>query len=70
MDGPRNYHANRSQSDGETPTSNAITYMWNLSGDSEKLMVSKPDRLGGRGMRWGFGVDMLQNWVVMTTVQL
>ena len=30
MDGPRNYHAKWSQSDSETPTSNAITYMWNL----------------------------------------
>ena len=30
MDGPRNYHAKWNQSDGETPTSNAITYMWNL----------------------------------------
>ena len=29
-DGPRNYHAVWSQSDNETPTSNAITYMWNL----------------------------------------
>ena len=30
MGGPRNYHATGSQSDNETPTSNAITYMWNL----------------------------------------
>ena len=60
MDGPRNYHAKRSQSDSEKPTSNAITYMWNLkkghnellcrtdtdSMDFEKLMVSKGDRVG------------------------
>ena len=30
MDGPRNYHAKGIQSDIETPTSNTITYMWNL----------------------------------------
>ena len=30
MDGPRNYHAKWSQSDNDTPTSNAITDMWNL----------------------------------------
>ena len=30
MDGPRNHHAKSSQSDNETPTSSAITYMWNL----------------------------------------
>ena len=30
MDGPRNYHAESSQSDNETPISNAHTYMWNL----------------------------------------
>ena len=54
MDGPRNYHAKWSQSDSETPTSNAITYMWNLkkghnellcrtdtNSQTEKLMVSK-----------------------------
>ena len=28
--GPINYYAKWSQSDGETSTSNAITYMWNL----------------------------------------
>ena len=37
MDGPRNY-AKRSQSDNETATSNAFTYMWNLKkGHSELL---------------------------------
>ena len=30
MDGPRNDHAKQSQSDRETPTSYAVTYMWNL----------------------------------------
>ena len=45
-----------------TPTSNAISYMWNLKKDTmnfaeeilitdfEKLMVSKGDKLGGGGM--------------------
>ena len=54
MDGPRNYCASWSQSDNETPPSNAITYMWNLkkgynellyrtypNSDFEKLMVPK-----------------------------
>ena len=34
MDGPRNYHAKWSQSDSEAPTSNPITYMWNLKKDT------------------------------------
>ena len=51
MEGPRNYLA---KLDNETPTSNAITYMWNLKkghnellcrtdtdSQTEKLMVSK-----------------------------
>ena len=38
MDGPRNYHAKSSQSDGETPTSNAITYMWNLKKGQNELL--------------------------------
>ena len=68
MDGPRNYHAKWSQSESEAPTSNAITYVWNLKNghnellcrrdtdsQTEKLMVSKWDRLGG----WG---DALTVW--------
>ena len=44
MDGPRNYHAKCSQSDGETPTSNAITYMWNLKkGHGELLCRADTD---------------------------
>ena len=63
MDGPRNYHAEWSQSDNETPPSNALTDMWNLKKghneflgrtdtDSQTLknMVSKWGRLGGRGV--------------------
>ena len=34
MDGPRNYHAKWSQPYIETPTSNAIAYMWNLKKDT------------------------------------
>ena len=37
MDGPRNYHVKWSQSDSETPTSNAITYMWNLKKGHNEL---------------------------------
>ena len=61
------------QSDNETPTSNAITDMWNfkkghnevLCGtdtDSEtlkKLMVSKVDMLGDGGMCLVCGMDIL-----------
>ena len=62
MDGPRNYQAKWSQSDGETATPNAVTYKQNLkkghsdlcrtdtdSQTLEKLMVSKCDRLRGGG---------------------
>ena len=70
MDGPRNDHAKWNQSDNETPTSNAITYRWNLKKghnellcrtdtDFEKCMVSKGDSLGGGGMHGGFGKEML-----------
>ena len=38
MDGPRNYHAKLSQSDIETPTSNAFTDMWNLKKGQTKLL--------------------------------
>ena len=38
MDGPRNYHANNSQSDNETPTSNAMTDMWNLKNRHSELL--------------------------------
>ena len=38
MDGHRNYHAKRSQSDHETPTSHAITYMWNLKKGHNELL--------------------------------
>ena len=38
MDGLRNYHAKGSQSDNETPTSNAITYRWNLKKGHDELL--------------------------------
>ena len=38
MDGPRNYHAKLSQSDNETPTSNAFTDMWNLKKGQTELL--------------------------------
>ena len=74
MDGPRNYHAKWSQPYNETPTSNAFTDTWNLKTgqnelpcrtdtdwltDFEKLMVSKGESLGSRGMHWGCGREML-----------
>ena len=50
----------------------ALTYMWNLKkghsgllcrtdidSQTEKLMVSKGDRLRGGGMHLGFGLEML-----------
>ena len=44
MDGPRNYHAKQSQSDHGTPTSNAITDMWNLKkGHNERLCRTDTD---------------------------
>ena len=38
MDGPRNYRAKQSQSDNETPTSNAITDMWSLKIGHDELL--------------------------------
>ena len=38
MDGPRNYHAKWGQTDSETPTSNAITYMWSPKKGHNKLL--------------------------------
>ena len=38
MDGPRDYYTKRSQSDNETPTSYAITYMWNLKKGQNELL--------------------------------
>ena len=84
MDGPRNYNAKWSQSDNETPTSNAFTDMWNLKKrtdwmslqnrcwltDIEKLMVSRGDRLAGGGMCLGCGMEILWNWIVMIIIQL
>ena len=68
MDRLRNYHAKWSQSDNETPTSNAITHMWNLKKghnvllcrtdtDSQtlKILWYPKESLGG----WG---DVLGLW--------
>ena len=44
MDGPRNYHAEWSQSDNETTTSNAFIDMWNLKkGQTELLCRTDAD---------------------------
>ena len=72
MNGPRNYHAKRSQLNNETPTSNACTDMWNLKkghnellcrtdtdSQTEKLTVSNKDSSAGRGMHWSCGMEIL-----------
>ena len=69
--------------DNETPTSYAIIYMWNLKkGHNELLCRTDTDsqtlknlgfqrrQIGGRGMGWGFGMEMLKYWVVVIVVQL
>ena len=38
MDGPRNYHAKRSQPFNETPTSYASTDVWNLKRGQTELL--------------------------------
>ena len=69
MDGPRNDYAKRSQPYDETPTSNAITDMWNLKkgqtelscrtdADSQTLKnLWSPEETVWRG--WG---DVLGQW--------
>ena len=62
----------------------AITYMWNLKKkkkgyndllcridtDSQTLknLWLPKETVGVRGLSWGFGIEMLQNWVVMIIV--
>ena len=41
MDGPRDYHAKWSQSDNETPASNAITYIWNVKKDRLNFLAEQ-----------------------------
>ena len=36
MDGPRDYHTNRSKSERESKMPYDITYMWNLKYDTDK----------------------------------
>ena len=68
MGGPRNYHAKRSQSDNETPTSNAITYMWNLKqGHNELVCRTDTDSQTLKNLWFprrqvGGWVDMLGAW--------
>ena len=77
MNGPSNYHAKWSYPDSETPTSNDITYMWNLKkGCNERLCRTDtdsdfeilwfPNDSPGVVIHWRFGMEMLGNWVVMT----
>ena len=64
MDESRNYHAKRSQANKETPTSNAITYMWNLKkGNSELLCGTDTDSQTLKNFLWfpnetGWGVEI------------
>ena len=37
MDGPRDYHPKRSESDSERQTPHDITYMWNPKKDTNEL---------------------------------
>ena len=69
MDGPRNYHAKWSQSYNETPTSNAITYMWNLqTGHNELLCRTDTDSQTLKNLwfpnetGWGGGGKALRVW--------
>ena len=71
MDGPRNYHAKRSQPYKETPTSNAFTDMWNLKkGQTEPLCRTdadsqtlknlwSPESFGGGGVCLDYGIEIL-----------
>ena len=68
MGGPRNYHAKWNQSDNETPTSNAITYMLNLKKGHNELLCKQivTHRLWKtygfqRRQVWGWG-DALRVW--------
>ena len=77
MDEPRNYHAKV-----KLDRHKYITYMWNLKkGQNElpcrtetdaqtlkNLLLPQETGLGVTG--WGFGMEMLKNWVVMMAVQL
>ena len=62
MEGPRNYHAKWDQSDSETPTTYAITDMWNLKkGHNELLCRTDSDSQTLKNLRfpnetgWGKG---------------
>ena len=84
MDGPRNYHAKRSQPYKETPTSNAFTDMWNLKkGHNELLCRTDTDSQtlknlwfpnetgwGVEGCTEGLAWKCYKIWVVMTVVHL
>ena len=72
MDGPTHYHAKWSQSDNETPTLNAIAYMWSLKNGYKELCRTDTDsqtlkylsfpneQTGGCGeMHWGFQMEKL-----------
>ena len=59
MVGPRN-HARWSQADNETPTSNAVTCMWNLKeGHSELLCRADTD---SQTLKNGFQMRKVGGW--------
>ena len=57
VNGPRNYHAQWSQSDNQTPTSNAITYMCSLKkGHSELLYRTDTDSQTLKNLQFANGL--------------
>ena len=61
MDGPRNYHAKRSQPNNETPTSNAFTDIWNLKkGETELLCRTDTDSQTLKNLR--FPKETVRGW--------
>ena len=63
MYGPRNYHAKWSQSDIETLTSKAITYMWNLKkGHNEPICRTDWKTYGFQMRQVGAWGNALKVW--------
>ena len=61
MDGLGNYHAKWSQSDNETPTSNAITYMWTLKNGHNELFAEQI-LTHGHWKTYGFQMRQFEGW--------
>ena len=61
MDEPRNYHTKWSESDSETPTSYAITYMWNLKKGHNELLC-RTDTDSQTLKFYGFQMRQFEGW--------